>query len=61
MKDSGIEVFTVGFVLDTALARQTMTDCASSADRAFLVDDAAALEAAFRDIAHRSVPLHLSQ
>jgi Flp pilus assembly protein TadG len=61
MKASGIEVFTVGFGLDTALARQTMTDCASSADRAFLVDDAAALEAAFRDIAHRSVPLHLSQ
>ncbi|HEX4892455.1 MAG TPA: pilus assembly protein [Hyphomicrobiaceae bacterium] len=61
MKTAGIEVFTVGFGLDTALARQTMADCATSSDRAFLVDDAAALEAAFRDIAHRSVPLHLSQ
>ena len=61
MKAKGIEIFTVGFGLDTQLARDTMANCATSSDRAFLADDAAQLEAAFRDIAHRSVPLHLSQ
>ncbi|HEX4892456.1 MAG TPA: pilus assembly protein [Hyphomicrobiaceae bacterium] len=61
MKAKGIEIFTVGFGLDTQLARDTMANCATSPDRAFLADDAAQLEAAFRDIAHRSVPLHLSQ
>jgi Flp pilus assembly protein TadG len=61
MKAKGIEIYTVGFGLDTQLARDTMSNCASSPDKAFLVDDAAALRSAFRDIAHRSVPLHLSQ
>ena len=29
MKKSGIEVFTIGFKLDNADARETMADCAS--------------------------------
>jgi Flp pilus assembly protein TadG len=60
MKAKGVEVFTVGFGLDTQLARDTMASCATSPDRAFLADNAEELKAAFRDIAHRSVPLHLS-
>lgn len=61
MKARGIEIFTIGFRLDNDLARNTMRDCATSADTAFLADNAEQLEAAFNDIAYRVVPLHLKK
>lgn len=61
MKAAGIEVFTIGFKLDNQLARDTMRDCATDSTYAFLAEDGVQLNAAFTDIAYRSVPLHLSK
>ena len=61
MKNRGIDIFTIGFRLDNDLARNTMASCASSADKAFLAENAEQLEAAFNDIAYRVVPLHLKK
>ena len=61
MKARSIEVFTIGFRLDNDLARNTMRNCATSEDMAFLAENAEQLEAAFNDIAYRVVPLHLKK
>ena len=57
----GIEIFTVGFKLDTKEAIDTLNACATDASYAFLAQDAAQLEAVFKDIAYRTVPLHLAR
>jgi len=61
MKARGIEVYTVGFKLDNDLARNTLRNCATDADHAFLAEDADQLEAVFREIAFRAVPIHVAK
>lgn len=62
MKHKDIEIFTVGFKLGgNATAIATLKDCATDDSHAFQAEDAAALEAVFREIAYRAVPLHLNQ
>ena len=61
MKAKGIEVYTVGFKLDDEDAVATLNYCATDANHAFLAEDAAQLEAAFREVAFRAVPLHLAK
>lgn len=61
MKAKGIEVYTVGFKLDNDLAKSTLRTCATDANHAFLAEDGDQLASAFREVAYRSVPLHLSR
>ncbi len=61
MKGQGIEIFTVGFKLDTQKAIETLATCATDASHAFLAEDAAQLASVFREIAFRSVPLHVAK
>lgn len=60
MKQQGIEVYTVGFALDNANAVETLQECASSASTAYLAQDGNQLRNAFRDIAIKLSPLHLT-
>lgn len=60
MKQQGIEVYTVGFALDNANAVSTLQECASSASTAYLAEDGTQLRNAFRDIAIKLSPLHLT-
>lgn len=60
MKEQGIEVYTVGFGLDTANAIDTLQTCASNASTAYLAQDGLQLRSAFRDIAVKLSPLHLT-
>jgi Flp pilus assembly protein TadG len=60
MKEQGIEVYTVGFGLDTANAIETLQECASNDGTAYLAQDGAQLRNAFRDIAIKLSPLHLT-
>ncbi|MDQ1193426.1 Flp pilus assembly protein TadG [Brevundimonas vesicularis] len=50
-KSNKIEVFTVGLNVPTQNGRNLLRTCATDSDHAFLAEDSAALEAAFRDIA----------
>lgn len=60
MKADGIEVYTVGFELGgNQTAINTLANCASGADHAYIADNGAALKAAFRDIAIKLTELHL--
>jgi Flp pilus assembly protein TadG len=61
MKAQGIEIYTVGFMLDTAMARETFRQCATSAEHNFSAANGNQLKDAFRAIAYKAVPLHLSQ
>lgn len=61
MKAKGIEVYTIGFKLDVQVAIDTLSSCATDADHFFQATDAAALDAAFKAIAYRSVPLHVME
>ncbi|MEZ5855685.1 MAG: pilus assembly protein [Hyphomicrobiaceae bacterium] len=61
MKAKGIEVYTVGFKLDNQTAIDTMAYCATDSNHAFRAEDAVTLEASFKEIAFRSVPLHISK
>lgn len=61
MKDAGIEVYTVGFKLNNATAIATMKYCASGDDHVFLAEDSVTLDAAFRDVAFRAVPIRLTK
>lgn len=61
MKNSGIEVYTVGFDLgNNQTAKNTMAYCASSPDSNYNADDGEQLKNAFRDIALRISKLYLS-
>ena len=59
MKNQNIEVYTIGFKLDVQIAKDTLRNCATDANHAFLAEDAATLEQIFRTIAYRAVPIHI--
>ena len=61
MKAKGVTVYTVGFRLDTALARTVMANCASSGSKAYLAANGTALREAFRSIAEDITTLRLSK
>lgn len=61
MKVKEIEVFTVGFKLPNQTAIDTMNYCATDSSHAFLAENSEQLEAVFREIAYRAVPLHLAK
>ena len=61
MKLKNIEIFTVGFKLPNQTAIDTMNYCATDSSHAFLAENADQLDAVFREIAFRSVPLHLAK
>ncbi len=60
MKAEGIEVYTVGFQLDVQSAVNTLRDCATDPSKAYVAQDGSQLRSAFRDIAIRLSPLHLT-
>lgn len=60
MKESGIEVYTVGFALDNSSAIETLEHCATSDSTSYLAEDGAQLRNVFRDIAIKLSPLHLT-
>jgi Flp pilus assembly protein TadG len=60
MKQSGIEIFTIGYGLAEGAALQsTLADCASGSDQAFFPMSATELRQAYRNIAVRAVDLYL--
>ena len=61
MKAKGIVIFTVGFDLDTAAARDLMKACATNESYVYLASDGAALKEAFRSIAINISRLRLSR
>lgn len=62
MKQSGIEVYTVGFDLGgNQTAINTLKNCASSQQNFYEAEDGEALKNAFRDIALKISTLYLSQ
>ena len=61
MKAQGIEIYTIGFKLDSDTAIATMQYCATSSNHYFQADNSEQLMNSFRQIAYRSVPLHLSR
>lgn len=60
MKAQGITVYTVGFALNSDTAIETMEQCATSPDTAYIAQNGSQLRQAFRDIAVRLSPLHLT-
>lgn len=60
MKESGIEVYTVGFALDNSNAIETLETCATSDATSYLAEDGTQLRNVFRDIAIKLSPLHLT-
>jgi Flp pilus assembly protein TadG len=62
MKQDGIEVYTVGFDLGgNQNAINTLKNCASDKDKAYIAENGAALKSVFRDIAIKLTDLHLSK
>ena len=62
MKQDGIEVYTVGFDLGgNQNAINTLKNCASDNDKAYIAENGAALKTVFRDIAIKLTDLHLSK
>lgn len=62
MKDSGIEIYTVGFQVGSIpSAIETLEGCATAPGNFYKADDGDALRAAFRDIALKASTLRLSQ
>jgi Putative Flp pilus-assembly TadE/G-like/von Willebrand factor type A domain len=60
MKDDGIIIYTVGFILSNA-AKATMAACASDPGKALNAENGAQLKAAFKNIANQITTLRLSQ
>lgn len=60
MKTAGIEVFTVGFQLDTNAAKTLLTNCATDSSHFYDAGSESALSAAFRDIALKISSLRLT-
>lgn len=60
MKAEGVEVYTVGFDLENGTAIETLKHCATNPGTAYLVQDGDQLRNAFRDIAIKLSPLHLT-
>ncbi|HEY8195236.1 MAG TPA: VWA domain-containing protein, partial [Hyphomicrobium sp.] len=61
MKAKGIEVYTVGFMLDNQTAVNTLSSCATDASHFYNSSTGDALKAAFKDIALKISTLYLSQ
>jgi hypothetical protein len=61
MKAKGILVYTVGFQLDTQLAKDTMLACATDASYAYNAGDGEELRQAFRDIALKIATLRINK
>jgi len=61
MKAKGIEIYTVGFMLDNQTATNTLSSCATDASHFYNSTTGDALKAAFRDIALKISTLYLSQ
>ncbi len=61
MKASGITVFTIGFDLDSSIAKSTLKNCATSEDHYFLAEDGYELQQAFRQVAFRIAQLRLTK
>jgi len=61
IKKSGIEVFTVAFLLDDANARGIVEKCATDKEHFYDASDAAKLQAAFSDIADSLRNLYIAQ
>lgn len=61
MKAQGIIIYTVGFKLDSDVAIATLQYCATDPSSYFQAENAEQLMNAFREVAYRSVPLHLSR
>jgi Flp pilus assembly protein TadG len=62
MKNSGIEVYTVGFAVgDSATVIATLQQCASSASHFYNAANGEALRSAFRDIALKASAIRISQ
>jgi len=61
MKAKGVVVYTVGFQLNAALAKNVMSTCASATSKAYLAENGTALRQAFRDIAEDIANLRLSK
>lgn len=60
IKATGIEVFTVGFQLDTTAAKTLLTNCATDSSHYYDASSESALSAAFRDIALKISSLRLT-
>jgi hypothetical protein len=61
MKAKGIVVYTVGFQLDTQLAKTTMLNCATDPSYAYNAGDGEELRQAFRDIALKIATLRINK
>lgn len=61
MRDDGIEIFTIGFMLNQANAKRVMRNCASSASQYYEVADGEALVTAYEDIARNIEQLTLTK
>jgi Flp pilus assembly protein TadG len=60
MKAKGIVVYTVGFMLNVAKAKEVMKNCATSSTHAYLASDGDALKLAFKSIAENIANLRLA-
>lgn len=61
MRDKGVQVYSVGFMLDDPIAEAVLKECASSANNFFRAEDGDSLRTAFRRIAEDLMRLRLSQ
>ena len=61
MKKEGIEIFSIGFMLNAAAARDTMRHCATDPDHVFFAENGTQMMEAFRAIAYKIVPIHLKK
>ena len=62
MKAKGITIYTVGFDIDDdETAIEVMTNCASSANHAYLAATDAELQTAFREIGRKVTQLRISK
>jgi Mg-chelatase subunit ChlD len=61
IRNQGIEIFTIAFMVTVPATQTMLKGCATSADNFFDATDAAALEAAFRKIAAQLQTPYLGQ
>jgi hypothetical protein len=59
--DTGVIVYTIGFQLNHPVAIETLNQCATSAQTAYLASDGRELREAFRQIAQSLTNLRLTQ
>ena len=61
VKDENIVVYTVSFMVTNAVAIDLLRNCASDPSKAFVADNAAALSAAFGNIANSLMAFRLTR